>query len=60
MAHPTMQEVEAAPETKLLEVPEHERIALRAYALWKSRGRPEGSPDVDWLEAEQEEPTVSR
>lgn len=30
------------------------RIAARAYELWKLRGRPEGSPDVDWHQAENE------
>jgi hypothetical protein len=29
-------------------------IAARAYELWKLRGSPEGSPDVDWHQAEQE------
>ncbi len=24
-----------------------------AYRLWEARGRPEGSPDVDWFEAER-------
>ena len=30
------------------------KIASLAYALWVERGCPEGSPDVDWLEAEEE------
>ena len=25
-----------------------------AYALWERRGRPEGSADVDWFEAERQ------
>jgi hypothetical protein len=25
-----------------------------AYALWQARGCPEGSPDIDWLEAEKQ------
>jgi hypothetical protein len=29
-------------------------IAARAYELWKLRGNPEGSPDVDWYQAEKE------
>ena len=29
-------------------------IAALAYRLWLSRGCPEGSPEVDWLEAEQQ------
>lgn len=28
-----------------------EEISARAYELWKARGCPEGSPDVDCLEA---------
>ena len=29
-----------------------EQIAALAYALWEQRGRPEGSPEVDWFAAE--------
>lgn len=29
-------------------------IARLAYHLWQSRGCPEGSPEVDWLQAEQQ------
>ena len=36
------------------ELPEHEQIALLAYTPWQARGCPEGSPDVDWLQALQE------
>jgi hypothetical protein len=32
----------------------HEEIELRAYHSWETRGRPFGSPDVDWFEAERE------
>lgn len=41
-----------APETR--ELPKHEQIASLAYALWQARGCPDGSPDIDWLQAEQE------
>jgi hypothetical protein len=34
--------------------PTHEDIAVLAYALWLERGCPEGSPEEDWLKAEQE------
>jgi hypothetical protein len=27
------------------------RLALLAYHLWELRGRPFGSPEVDWFEA---------
>jgi hypothetical protein len=30
------------------------RIAARAYDLWERRGRPEGSPEVDWSMAEKQ------
>jgi hypothetical protein len=33
---------------------ERNRIAARAYELWVQRGMPEGSPEVDWLEAESQ------
>ena len=26
----------------------------RAYGLWQARGCPDGSPEVDWCQAEQE------
>jgi len=29
-----------------------EQIALLAYQIWRQRGCPEGSPDEDWLLAE--------
>ena len=34
--------------------PNGAKIASLACALWVERGCPEGSPDVDWLEAEEE------
>ncbi|MHB8524992.1 MAG: DUF2934 domain-containing protein [Candidatus Acidiferrales bacterium] len=30
------------------------RIRQRAYELWEQRGRPIGSPEVDWFRAENE------
>jgi hypothetical protein len=30
------------------------RIAARAYDLWERRGRPQGSPEVDWAMAEKQ------
>src|SRR5579884_1078797 len=35
-------------------LPTKERVAALAYQLWLERGRPEGSPEVDWFQAEQE------
>ncbi len=37
----------------LLATLEHERIAALAYFYWQQRGCPDGSPDDDWLLAEQ-------
>jgi hypothetical protein len=31
----------------------HEFVAKLAYKLWEERGRPFGSPEVDWFGAEQ-------
>jgi len=31
----------------------HEFVAKLAYKLWEDRGRPLGSPDVDWFAAER-------
>ncbi|MFZ0953684.1 MAG: DUF2934 domain-containing protein [Candidatus Sulfotelmatobacter sp.] len=31
----------------------HEFVAKLAYQLWEERGRPLGSPEVDWFAAEQ-------
>jgi len=31
----------------------HEFVAKLAYKLWEQRGRPLGSPGVDWFAAEQ-------
>ncbi len=32
----------------------HEAIAELAYRLWNARGRPHGSEEEDWLEAERQ------
>jgi hypothetical protein len=32
----------------------HHYVARRAYDLWNERGRPEGSAEQDWLQAELE------
>ena len=32
----------------------HSGIARLAYSYWEQRGRPEGSPEEDWLRAEAE------
>ena len=32
----------------------HEAVARLAYRLWEQKGRPEGSAEQDWRQAEQE------
>ena len=32
----------------------HEKIAMRAYEKWVKKGRPHGSHEQDWVEAETE------
>lgn len=32
----------------------HQSIQARAYQLWEERGRPWGSPELDWFAAEHE------
>jgi len=34
--------------------PSHEEIAALAYSYWEARGCQGGSPEEDWLRAEQE------
>ncbi len=34
--------------------PTTEQIAALAYALWQERGCPDGSPEVDWFQAEEQ------
>ena len=34
--------------------PSADEIAALAYQLWLARGCPDGSPDSDWLRAEQQ------
>ena len=39
---------------KAATTPEPDQIASLAYTLWQQRGCPEGSPEADWLRAEEE------
>ena len=61
-AEPGHQGCGAASARELLRRKEHardahetEEVAKRAYHFWEERGRPLGSPEVDWSRAEQEE-----
>jgi hypothetical protein len=50
-AQPIKQPVPGTPASA--KIP-HERIAMRAYEKWVQRGRPHGSDQKDWIEAEAE------
>lgn len=54
-ARKTTAKVDAAPvaENHLeKQIPSYEEIARLAEQFWNERGRPVGSPEVDWLRAE--------
>ena len=40
--------------------PTHEEIAILAHALWITRGCPDGTPEVDWFQAEDQLRTQTR
>lgn len=42
------------PMTDFIADGEHEITAILAYRLWERRGRPLGSPEVDWFEAKNQ------
>ncbi len=44
----------AAPVAVMGPVAFHEAVAHSAYRLWEQKGRPEGSAEQDWRQAEQE------
>ena len=44
---------QTTPPAATVKVP-HEKIAMRAYEKWVKKGRPHGSSEQDWLEAEAE------
>ena len=39
--------------SQLADSAEHAEIAEVAYLFWEERGRPSGTAEADWLEAEQ-------
>lgn len=49
-----------APNTAVTSSPDEiqdvtpEQISVRAYELWMERGCPHGSPEIDWMLAEEE------
>jgi hypothetical protein len=54
MAQPTAKKVATDIETEFPGTPDQDQIAALAYSLWEARGCPEGSPEDDWFQAEQE------
>lgn len=51
--YPEQNEV-SNPRWNLRNFPTHRQIEQRAHELWKARGCPRGSPEVDWFRAEEE------
>jgi hypothetical protein len=53
-----MSRVSTAPKSpapaSVMAPPSTERIAMRAYELWRERGCPHGSDQQDWYQAERE------
>ena len=51
-----------APESPTVRAISTDEISRRAYSIWESRGRPEGSAEDDWFRAEREllEPAQNR
>jgi hypothetical protein len=45
---------EPAPRPVVAREPDSSSIASLAYQLWHQRGCPDGSPETDWFQAEQE------
>lgn len=50
----TVVKAAAAPTPMALMPPTREQIARLAEKYWIERGRPDGTPEHDWLRAEQE------
>ena len=40
------------PESVAMPQWDHQQVATLAYQLWHERGCPEGSPEVDWFQAQ--------
>ena len=50
--YPEQHQTIAHDDPELDSPPTYEQIRARALELWHARGCPEGSPDLDWLQAE--------
>jgi hypothetical protein len=51
---PAVKKVKAVAAPATTPTPTHEQIAALAEKYWAERGWPQGSPEQDWLRAEQE------
>jgi hypothetical protein len=51
---PALEPAVSAPETVATPAPSFEDVASLAYSYWEARGCQGGSPEEDWLRAEQE------
>ena len=51
-AHSAVADSAAADSAIAKRTPTYDEIAILAEQLWNQRGRPFGSPEVDWLRAE--------
>jgi hypothetical protein len=54
LSAPRQAKTSAAPPAAVSGVPTVEQIASLAYAIWEARGGQGGSPEEDWLAAEQQ------
>ena len=53
IAHKTSADLRQHTESEVgFATPEYDEVAALAYELWRRRGCPIGSPDVDWTQAE--------
>jgi hypothetical protein len=50
----SVETINVAALEEISEPQNREQIAALAYALWQARGCPDGTPDEDWFQAEQE------
>ncbi len=54
-AHEAQRNAEKAPAVHRVAGSEHhDAVSTRAFAIWRARGCPEGSPEQDWYQAVKE------
>jgi len=49
-----MDDGRGSTEDKAMQTLNHHEVARLAYEFWERRGRPHGSPEVDWCQAEKQ------